>query len=478
MSRGKNFLKLALALFFLILGFSFFSFDILAQNTTDQICKSIEEIEKNCKTLTVPACQALLEKCRDFYEAQAESFRQQVQEKESQARTFENQIAIFTSKIQQLTTLIQRNSLVMKNLNFQIQDTEKSIDETSVKIEETRFQLRETLQSMYEQSRKSGIEILLAGDTFASFFENLTALEILQAKNKEILDTIQNLHTYLTNQKEKLENEKESLERTLLLNRLQKEELEQLKKAREILLQKTKGEQKKYELYLKEVEAKAAEIRKRIFELAQIPETQAPTLQEAYVLAKSVENITGVRPAFLLGLLTVESAIGKNVGQCNCKGNPTCRYPEISWQEVMNQSQWPYFLEITSKLGLNPNTTPVSCAINGGQTQFGGAMGPAQFLPSTWIKYEERLNSLIPKSEQPANPWRIRDAFLAAGLYLADWGASSQLYNDEIGAATAYLCGTNRLTPRCKRAGGEWYRYEVMKKASEYQNFIEEGILK
>ena len=73
---------------------------------------------------------------------------------------------------------------------------------------------------------------------------------------------------------------------------------------------------------------------------------------------------------------------------------------------------------------------------------------------------------------------QLSDAFLAAGLYLSDWGATSQTYNDEIGAATAYLCGTNRLTQRCQAAGGAGYRYQVMKKATEYQEFVDQGILR
>ena len=443
-----------------------------------KLCQSVEAIEQQCSTLSQQACQALLEKCRDYYEQQADEYRQTVKEKETQQRSFENQIAIFSNKIKQLNTLIQRNTVLIKDLGLQIGDTENSIEDTALKIDVNKEQLTQILRRLYEQDKLSELEVLLSGQSFAEFLENITSLEALQNENRKLLLEIESLYQYLAGQRDKLASEKENLQRVVLNTQLQREQSEQVKKQQQQLLTATKGEKELYQDYLAEAESKAAEIRSRIFELAQIAEASAPTLEQAYAIAKSVQDATGVRASLLLGLLTVESAIGKNVGQCNCSGSATCKHPEIGYQDVMTKGQWSYFLEITKELGLEPSTTPVSCSISGGAVQWGGAMGPAQFMPATWTLYKERINALLATSSWPANPWRIRDAFLAAGLYLSDWGAASQTYNDEIGAATAYLCGTNRLTQRCQAAGGAGYRYQVMKKASEYQEFVDQGILR
>lgn len=458
-------------------GLVFFHFTILAKQDSQELCQSLEKIEEQCQTLSQSACQDLLERCKEYYEERAQEYRSSIAETEQQEHTFQNQIAVFNNKISQLTSLIQKNSLMIKDLNLQISDTEESIDQTQLEIEESRAKLAEILRVIYEEDQRSLVEILLAGQDFSSFFENLAALEALQNENKKVLEEVRNLHQYLESQKDKLGGEKESLERIVMIKKLQREESEQVKTEKELLLLKTRGEKKLYESYLAEAEEKAAEIRRRIFELAQVPETEAPTLEEAYRLAVYVEGLTGVRPALLLGLLTVESAIGKNVGQCNCPAG-TCRHPDIDWKEVMRQGQWPYFLEITKALGRDPDVTPISCAINGGKVQWGGAMGPAQFMPATWTKYKERIDNLLPANEKPADPWRIRDAFIAAGLYLADWGAGSRNLQDEIGAATAYLCGTSRMTSRCKAAGGQGYRYQVFQKAAEYQDYVDKGVFK
>jgi len=70
---------------------------------------------------------------------------------------------------------------------------------------------------------------------------------------------------------------------------------------------------------------------------------------------------------------------------------------------------------------------------------YGGAMGPAQFIPSTWMLYKDRLKTITAK---PGDPWDIKDAFLAAALYLADYGAKKQTYAGEWQAAMIYFSGS------------------------------------
>jgi hypothetical protein len=333
------------------------------------------------------------------------------------------------------------------------------------------------------------LEIFLGEDTLSDFFGNLVSLELLDSRNKELLIEVKNLNSYLQTQKDSLNQEKGDLEKQVLIQRLQQQESEKTKQQEEHLLNKVRGEKALYEEYLKQVKVNAQEIRKKIFQLAQIPEAEAPSLEQAYQLARYVEGVTGIRPAFLLGLLQTESRIGQNVGQCNCS---YCRYPDIDWKTVMSKRHWDSFLLVTKQLNLDPENVPVSCWVGGGTVQMGGAMGPAQFMPNTWLNppnpaksYKSRIEAI--SGVLPANPWKIADAFLASGLYLSDWGADSQQLYDEIGAATAYLCGSSRMTSRCIAAGGKAYIYGwtdrsgiyhsgVMDYAAEFQDYIDSGV--
>jgi hypothetical protein len=118
------------------------------------------------------------------------------------------------------------------------------------------------------------------------------------------------------------------------------------------------------------------------------------------------------------------------------------------------------FKSITASVGRDPYKTLVSCPIGG--YGYGGAMGPAQFIPSTWNLMKNRVASALGKTA--ADPWNPRDAFMASAIYLADLGASGGAYTAERTAACKYYGGgracTNVTSP---------YGNSVMKKADNIQ---------
>jgi peptidoglycan hydrolase CwlO-like protein len=464
----RNLFKISLFLFLI-------PFLVLAEGEDlNKICPEfVQNLDENCNKLGTAACKERLDACQKYYEDLGKQYQSQINELSSKKKTLQNEINLLNQKINKLNSSIQRNSLIIKNLSFQIQDTQKSIDQTNQKLKEVKNQLTNILRFQYEEDQKSLIEIFLANESLASSFDKLMALNSLSNKTKDLLKGIKDLKAQLEEKVNLMSDEKEKVENVLLTTQIQKEESEKIQQQKSSLLKETKGKEQLYQKYLEDSKKKAQEIRKKIFELAQIPEGQKITLEQAYNLAKEVEKITGVRAALILGLLKVESDIGNNVGQCNC---PTCNYPNISWKKVMPPKQWQYFEQICQELGYNPDKTPVSCAINGGKIQWGGAMGPGQFMPDTWLNYgyKSRVESIL--GVKPANPWRVKDAFLATGLYLADFGANSRNISNELVAARAYLCGTTKLTQSCRIAGGPAYASSVMRYASYYQDLIDQGV--
>jgi membrane-bound lytic murein transglycosylase B len=249
----------------------------------------------------------------------------------------------------------------------------------------------------------------------------------------------------------------------------QKKQSETAQAAKNSYLKLTEAE---YQAQLKakeEAEEKAAEIRARIFELIGIPD--APTFGEALEIANYVESLTGIRPAFLLAVLTQESNIGKNVGQCYLKDKDTGAGVVISSgasvAKVMSPSRdVPVFVEITSELGRDPFYTPISCPMSYG---WGGAMGPAQFIPATWKIYRDEVKSITGRA---ADPWSIKDAFIAAALYLTDYGADKRDYNNEFNAALSYFAGPGWSKSSYKSVYKRDYGYPVMKIAEGYEEDI------
>ena len=70
---------------------------------------------------------------------------------------------------------------------------------------------------------------------------------------------------------------------------------------------------------------------------------------------------------------------------------------------------------------------------------WGRAMGPAQFIASTWVLFEDRVAAAI--GDSTPSPWDPQAAFMAAGLYLSDLGADSSSYTAQKNAACKYYSG-------------------------------------
>lgn len=434
------------------------------------LAQNCDRAEEECKGLSQQDCLKLFENCVKYYEQQIKKLSKEIEKKLGEKKNLLNEIEVLKKKIAQLNAEIQRTKLLLNETNLQIRETEKAIQKIEERIAFEKQRIGTVLRSMDEWEKRSFLEILVVENSLSDFFNHLTYLENLNLRIKGILRVIQNLKISLEDQKEVLEKEKERAEKLLKMQTLQKAQNDAMKKEKDYLLTLT---EKQYQEYKKEkelLEKRASEIRKRIFELVGV--AKPPTFEEAYKIAKDMERITGIRPAFLLAVLTQESNLGKNVGQCYLKDPKTGSGVRISTGAKVDRVMAPgppyskrndveVFLEITKELGRDPYSTPVSCPMAFG---WGGAMGPAQFIPTTWKNYRPRLQNIL---QRTPDPWRIYDAFLAASLFLSDHGASSKKREDEKKAALIYFSGS------AQNQQFSWYANSVLSIADQYEKDIE-----
>jgi hypothetical protein len=427
-------------------------------------CQQLSSNSGSCQGLSSADCQAQLQKCADYYDQQSAQISQDLTKTSAQKNTLQNTVASLKKKITNLEYQIKQGTLMVKDLNIQISDTQDSIDKTMVKVQNSQGQIGAILRTIHEEDQKPSFQILLEGN-LTDFFSNLVHLEDLDTKVSDLLENTKDLGAYLELQKTKMDTEKGSLQKTIQIQNQQKQQNEQNKKEQDSYLKLTESQ---YQQQLKDKAAadkNAASIKARIFDLIGV--SSAPTFGEAVKIAKYVSSTTGIRPAFLLAILTQESSLGKNVGQCyvtdlttgngtNLQGTPK--------QRVMNPKSIPSFVALTTALGMEPTHTPVSCWIplysSGAPYGWGGAMGPAQFIASTWALYDAKVTQI---KGSRANPWNIRDSFLASGLLLVDNGALSS----ESTAAARYYCGANTGRYECKA-----YANSVMRYAAQYESDI------
>jgi len=421
--------------------------NLLAQNT-----KNIKELKESLESELKQILKEI------------ETYRAEINRLSKQKRTLEQEIQYLNAQIRKTELEILAIKYEINVLNKRINDTIKAIKEAEKRIESSKANLTKALRTYYQLSQKSFIEVILANQTLSDYFSNIVYLNKLQNSINEQIAELKKLKQNLDYQKQKLEDAIEEQENLLKIADMKKNELANLQEEKNQLLAITKGQEKKYQQLLTEKEKRAAEIRAQLFRLAG---GVAPiNFGEALRYAELVSKLTGVRPAFLLAVLKQESDLGRNVGQCYLTDPETGTGINAKTgnkvERVMHPTRdVPIFLELTKKLGLDPYNTPVSCPMSFG---WGGAMGPAQFIPSTWKAYEDKIAKLV--GETP-NPWNIYHAFVAAGVKLAEAGANRQTYDAEWKAAMIYFAGSNWSNPAFR-----FYGDSVMAIAERFEQDI------
>jgi membrane-bound lytic murein transglycosylase B len=276
------------------------------------------------------------------------------------------------------------------------------------------------------------VAILLQSPSFSDFFGDLNNLLDVQASLITTVTKINDLKSDLLDQKDDLAARKSDAAKAKALQDAQRQQVAMTKAEKDQLLKETKGQEAAFQAIVAQKRADAAKIRNRIFTVLGGGQM---TFEQAYNFAKTAEAGTGTPAAFLLAILNRESRLGANVGRCTYKtsmapGPPLSRRDDVT-----------PFLKITAELGLNPETTVVSCANADGA--YGGAMGPSQFIPTTWMMYRDRISAVT--GNKPANPWNNMDAFTGTALYLKDAMARCGGGTTAAGvraAASAYYSGS------------------------------------
>lgn len=389
-----------------------------------------------------------LEKQLADLEAQMNQYQGTIDKYRSEGKNLEGEIARLNAQIGKINLQIKAVQLTLKKLNGEIVFNLEKISDTETEIGKNKIVLKRYLQNINANDDLTVVEILLKKPHLSDFFAEVNNLVALQDGMREALAQTLQLKDTLLTQRQSLALKKNDAEQLKVFQDAQRKSIEQTKSAKANILSVTKGNEAKYKTLLKETQKTAAQIRSRIFELLGGGEL---SFEDAYKFAKFAEQATGVRAALILAVLDRESALGQNVGRC-------------SYQKAMHPTRdIPVFLDLLKELNINPDTVTVSCPNRDGL--YGGAMGPAQFIPSTWKLYQTSISNFT--GSNPPSPWKNSDAFMATALYLKDSGAANASLSQERIAAARYY------------AGGRWRTYlwtygdRVVTQAERFQKDID-----
>jgi len=383
--------------------------------------------------------------------------------KQRESVSLERDIAILDAEISKAKLSIKARTISIANLEEDIRDKGRYINKLSDKIDRESSSLAQLLRKTDEIDSATFPEILFTKKTVSDFFEDVVAFEALRTNLTDSINTVRVDKLTTEQEKKNLENKKSDESALRQVQELEKRKLEQNEAAKQQILKVTKGVEKEYQAVLKSKEKSAAAIRSELFMLQG---SKAISFERALELANLAAVKTGIRPAFLLGIIAEESNLGQNVGTG-------------TWTVDMKAPRDTVpFAKITASLGLDPNKMPVSKKPWYG---YGGAMGPAQFIPSTWAMYagydakngyeynssKDLVGGLT--GNQPPNPWDPEDAFMAAALYLTENGANKKTSRTEFIAAMCYLAGCGNVDNKKLHFYGD----DVMCLSLKYQKNID-----
>lgn len=410
---------------------------------------------------------------RAALQAQLDEINKEIQQNqdklkaEQQQRTsLERDVAILDSKIQQAQLEIKRRNLTISQLKNGIADKQSGIDSLDSQVAAGEASLAQILRRTRQIDDTSFVERALQG-TFSDLFNEVSDFETIQRALGESFTTMAVQRTDLSARKAALQDQQQEEQSLLQIQVLQQNSLKAIEQQKQDLVTAAKGQESVYLQIIANKQQSAAQIQSALFALNG---AQSTSFGQIYTYAKEASAKTGVRPALILAILRQETNLGENVGQClltnsprkgDGKGVNTGR----PFSGVMKGSRdVDPFMDITSRLGINPYAQVVSCPQAGG---YGGAMGPAQFIPSTWVLYESRLANATGVSIP--NPWDVRTATFAAAILMMDNGADAGTRDAEQLAALRYFAGW----ANAKKASWSFYGTSVMEFADEYQKDID-----
>jgi hypothetical protein len=409
-----------------------------------------------------------------------------LQSKQGERASLERDLDMLNTKIKKSQLAVEAQRVAVADLEQDIFLKEATVLELEEKIDRERDSLSGLIRRTAELDDQTIAEVIFSGKSFSDFFEEIDDFQEVKIALEKSFKELEVLRDENLQVAEKLGERKAEEEELHELQKLQRARLENQEAEKVKVLEVTKGEEGKYQELIESTQKSAAQIRSELFELRG---NAAINLGDAIEFATFAGVKTGVRPALILGVLKQETEFGSNVGGCT--------YNQILYGEpVMKPTRdKPVYLVILQTLGINPNTQMVSCS---SAQNWGGAMGPTQFIPTTWACFGGYINTrtgtcgytsavedfysgpwkydasqdrlrVVRGKQGPSNPWDNQDAFIATALYLKDLGADAgTAYAERLSALRYYAGSANATNPAYS-----FYGDNVMDHAAYFQKQID-----
>ncbi len=416
--------------------------------------------------------QSVFAQSEEQLKAELAKTEQEIREEEARLNQQKAKSNIIQGEVNKLTSQI---NVVQKNIDAKATDIkilaqdisvkDQTVTQLNQKLDRSMDILADLVRTKNKADDVSLVEVILTYDNFSDFFEGVDSVVSVQNSLKSLFGQIRELRGLTEEEKIKLEEKRlRDLEAKAVIE-AEKNQVAVKQGEQKNLLAASKATEQAHAKALAEKQAKANSIRTALFALR---DTTNITFEQAQTLAEAASKATGVRTAFILGILRQETNIGQYLGSCVITDLESAAMKHVTSGKVFANGihptrDLPTLKTLLNTLGRDPLTTRVSCPQEFG---YGGAMGPSQFIPSTWLLYVPRLQQIF--GTYP-DPWNAQHAIMGTALLLKDNGAVAGDLVSEKNAACRYFSGS-----ACgDRAHVLSYGNSVMSHAATFQSSID-----
>lgn len=369
----------------------------------------------------------------------AEQTQNQINDLEKKKKEVEAELAVEQSRLYKNQAQISTTRAILNQINADIARKETELRNLEVRAKLNRTMLAEYLRRIYYAGQENDLLIQLSlfngnlNDVLANF-DNSVSIK------SKIIDAL------LAIREAKIKTEQT------------KETLADQQQDKQLVLKTQQVQHVQISNDVQETKVTLAEIQQKISKLRN---TLSSFLGKSYSIDDVVEAVkfaskkTGVRKEFIFAMLDKESDLGRFTGGCTYN------------KSKMGSINEGIFKRITNELGYDYKKLKVSCPLSYG---IGGAMGVAQFMPTTWgdpdgspVGWRPRISSAT--GHNPPDPWSLTDGIVGMALKLKAAGADKK--SGERNAAAAYYCGS-----RLSRAVCQNYANTVISWSKGYDDYF------
>src|ERR1035437_1517442 len=291
-----------------------------------------------------------------------------------QSVSISRDISILTSQIAKSKLDIKAKTLIIQKLGGEITVKSNTIVALSTKIDKEKESLAQLIRKANQIDDTSIVALILSQNSISDAYGDIDTFASITRSIQASVSEINGVRVLTESEKQSLEDKKNQETDTKAQLESAKAKVELSEADKQQLLSISKGKEAGYQQVLADKAKKRAEILAAIFNL--VGGSTKINFETALTHAKEAQTQTGIDPAFLLAILTQESNLGANVGQCYLTDITTGAGVGANTGKIFSNVMKPMglsgrkgdideFFAITSALGRDPYQTLVSCPIAG-----------------------------------------------------------------------------------------------------------------